>query len=201
MTALTLATAGAAEAAKRPTGCHPRAAKTVIQNRNVRVFWVHDRLYACRSGVRRALLLARVHEGCPGESSQGCDDVGNVRLAGRFVAVHRYEWHPGGSSASVDLVDTAKRKRVRRWSTPSADELFGEVTDMELSSRGVAAFIARTAHSAPGADWTYEVRTLGAQDDAVLDSGPDVEQGSLALARDGTLYWTRAGRVRSAALR
>jgi hypothetical protein len=69
------------------------------------------------------------------------------------------------------------------------------VTDLVLASDGSFAWIAA------GAPNGYEVHRLDAGDaaDTVVDSGPNIQPGSLALG-GRTLYWTRAGRPSSAPL-
>jgi hypothetical protein len=190
-----------AQAAKRGPGCHPRGAKTAARTAKVRVFWVRKRLYACRSGNDRAFFIGELDDPCPASSSVGCDAVEDIRIAGRYVAVVWYVEQRDRSAGSVHVVDMAQRKRVRTWSTPNAVDRFGEITDIELTSRGSLALIVASYRTVPLATSTYEVRTLGTDREALLDEGPDIDPWSLARARNGALYWTNGGSARSATLR
>ena len=74
------------------------------------------------------------------------------------------------------------------------------VTDLELRDTGGVAWIARGTVGPLGSN-SLEVRKLepGATASVLLDSGPGVDPGSLALS-GATLYWTSAGAPRSAPL-
>jgi hypothetical protein len=199
--ALALTAAPAAQAANRADGCHPKHARTAARNANVRVFWVGHRLYACATGQRRAYELVELPNPCPGSTSTGCDDVSAIRVAGRYVAVVQISGGSDHGEVSVEVVDVARRRSVADWTTPYGFYRYDDITDLELSPRGALGLIVRTVYAEPGPTVTYEVRALTSQRNAVIDSGPDIAPRSLALASDGTLYWTNAGAPRSAALR
>src|SRR3954452_1808167 len=104
-----------AGAVRHRVSCHPRGATTAAQNAKVRAFWVGQRLYACKSGGRRPLLLAALQDRCPGSSSAGCDDATPIRVSGRFVAVARYVEDRDHDTAWVDVFDVVNRKRTGSW--------------------------------------------------------------------------------------
>jgi hypothetical protein len=69
------------------------------------------------------------------------------------------------------------------------------VSDLVLSRSGSFAWIG----SGPAGNEVHRLN-VGDTADTVLDAGPDVQAGSLALARS-TIYWTKAGKPASAAIR
>jgi hypothetical protein len=198
MIAIVAAIAVAPAQARSHVTC--RSGRTVQANAKVRVFWVGHRLYACASRARKPMLLYEESVPCPADSSSGCDAVDGVRLASRYVAVAWEVQQRDGTSAAAVVFDVIARKRVRARYTPQQSGWSYGIDDMEVTSNGGLGVIEAAQH--PGLypmPPTYEVRKRDANGSAVLDSGPDIDPGSLALSA-GTLYWTRAGEAHSAAI-
>jgi hypothetical protein len=173
---------------------------TVQANAKARVFWVGHRLYACASRARKPLLLYREEFPCPAEASSGCDAVDRVRLAGRFVGVDWELQQRDEVSAGVDVFDVAGRKRVRGYLTPSEAGWSYGISDIELTPRGGLGVLTVARSQAFGSASSYEVRKRDVNGSALLDSGPDIDPRSLALA-EHTLYWSRGGVAHAAAIR
>ena len=168
-------------------------AKRGIANPSYRV----TRYYGCRYRTDRFFRLAIVGE--PGVFE---DSVSHARLAGPFASVATQYEDPAGENvhASVKVVDLRDgRKPVRYSALPDQTNVF--VTDLVLAPSATVAWIERrTTFPEPGKTQNaYEVHWANAAGQHLLDSGPDVQPGSLARA-GSTLYWTRGAQPRSAQL-
>jgi hypothetical protein len=169
--------------------CHPRGTKTVKADARMRVYtFVHRRYsnyYACLYRVGRGVLID--------------DDPTEFWIAAPFV-FYANDWE-GDSLTFYDFgrIDIRTGKIVNFGSF--GDSFQGGVTyeDVVPTRRGSLAWI----------EYSYEEGTSGrsvhafvAGRERTIDPGPDVEQGSLALAVDGRrVYWISAGQPRSATLR
>lgn len=129
-------------------------------------------------------------------------------IAGRFVTFQRLNYPERGPSEegedAVVVVNAATSQTVVRTRTLSVAEhpangLAGaQLTDLDLREDGGLAWIARLGSDDPN-DTRYEVRgekpkssSAKLSDGSLLDSGPDVEPGSLAQG-ERFVYWTKAG--------
>jgi hypothetical protein len=197
--------AAPAEAAKHHDGCHPRRARTVAHNATIRVFWVGYKLYACKRAGTRPVYLGQPTIPCEEQSSNsGCDGVETIRVKGSFVAV---VWFAEGDSkiAWLDVVDVVKRRHVSRWSSPGHDGAyyFANVSDIVLAPSGAVGMIVSEGRSSEfdGYWETHKVLTIRRGKRTLLDKSDEIREGSLRLARDGTLSWKHGEIVRSAPLR
>jgi hypothetical protein len=140
--------------------------------------------YACyvKTGRSSRLGTADISVEGPG--------VGNEAIAGRFVAYRVMRCperdHPC-AVADVRVIDTRTGKTTR-----SRDESLESITDLAVSSRGSAAYIAAFP------DGHFEVRRFDSTGDVLLDSGADIGLASLAATEggggaDAALYWLRGG--------
>lgn len=121
-----------------------------------------------------------------------------IRLAGRFVAYVAY------SDCAADFCDPnnviVQDLSNARRSFADGRLSVANVTSLVVRSNGAAAWIQTSfddnGTSLPG----YSVvRAAYGQAPVVLDTGTDIDPGSLALG-GSTLYWTKAGAPVSAAL-
>jgi hypothetical protein len=155
-------------------------------------------VYACLDSRNRRFLLSE-EETEPGGSG---DTTALPALAGAYVAYalghfddsQRYNSAFKGYPEQVVAINLSTAAQLRfpaaTGRSPSAS-----VSDLVLSKSGSFAWIG----SGPAG---YEVHRFNVGDaaDSVIDSGPDVQPGSLALAR-ATIYWTKAAKPVSAPIR
>lgn len=198
-------TAAPAQAAKKPANaCKPRGAQTAAQNPHARVFWVGNSLYACKTGGRRPIVLRRFRDReCPGRDSPvGCDNASAIRVRGRFVAVASFASNDVHGGARVDVVDVVNRASVSNWISPhDEDHSYTKVTAIELSPSGSVGMIVRAVDMLPGGSSESEVLALRGSGVSQLDTGEGIDLYSLALGRNGALYWKNGDTVRVAPLR
>jgi hypothetical protein len=190
-----LGAAGPAEAREQSRKCYPkRGAEGIKTGTRARVFSTQDPgdgaelIYACDllTGRRTLIEDAAFDEGL---------SVDKVRMAGRLVAFQEVECSgrtaipdPDPCDGVVATLDVQKRER-----RDVAVE--GAVEDIVLLPNGAMAWMERLQTG----EW--KVRALPPSDPATeLDSGPSIVAGSLALARDGRVYWRNGGEPRSAQL-
>lgn len=123
------------------------------------------------------------------------------RLAGRFAAYSIPALFVEGEEllpAYVRVVDLRGGRKLRLQGAVGspADGPGSAVTDLELATTGAVAWIASYFRNGTR---VYEVRK-SEPENGLLDSGTDIEPRSLAVS-ESTVYWTKAGVPRSAALR
>jgi hypothetical protein len=110
---------------------------------------------------------------------------------GRFVAFDLVQCgRDGCQGGGIRVLDVRTGRRRAGGQTPDGAS---PVTDLALSAAGSVAWVR------PVGDGVLEVRALGRHGERLLDAGPDVEPGSLALSR-ASVYWTRGGAPHSAPL-
>ena len=148
-------------------------------------------LYACRLKGRKRFTLA---------SAQAAGGTGTavnlVRVAGNFVAWDAQpfddsqRYNPGfqGFPSSVNALDTSTAQR-RTAPATTGNPAASTVTALVLQPGGSFAWIGSAA--------TLEVHRFDSAGDTLVDSGADIDPGSLA-AGSTQLYWLRAGVARSA---
>lgn len=202
---LGLAAATPATAAKkrrhRAAPCSLSGSKTLLSTRDARVF------YRTKSGTTTeyACLFARKRrfELGSGDSEPGGsgDTVSLEALSGSYIAYvlghfddsTRYDPTFKGFPSTVVAINLSTGAQLR-FPAVAARPPASSVSDLVLGKNGSFAWIGTGGGAA-------EVHRLKAGDaaDTLLDSGTDVEAGSLALGR-ATLYWTKGGRPFSAPL-
>jgi hypothetical protein len=157
------------------------------------------RWFGCRYRTRRFFRLAIVGE--PGIFETR---VTQARLAGPFAAVADQYTDPAGTTDHASIAVRDLRSGLRSFRTTIApDNASARVTDLLLAPNGHLAWIEQQTQFTPAApstgERTFAVHAAGAGQLLLLDSGPDVQPGSLARAGK-TLYWIRAGQPRTAEL-
>ena len=199
--------AATAADARRP--CASRGSRTVLATAGTRIFtrparvaprYRVTRWYGCAYGTDRRFRLATV-----GEPGIFVTAVRPVRLVGHLVAYSDYYEGPaGGTLADVRVRDLRSGRQVvsQQAGTPDAEERQRPVEDLELKADGAVAWIeaSEPVSPPPAGAVMYRVRKRDAGGAAVtLDEGPDIAPRSLAVSAS-TVYWTRGGSPRSAAL-
>jgi hypothetical protein len=126
--------------------------------------------------------------------------VGPVAVAGPLVAAAVTRCGVDTGQAEVEIVRLPSGSRLYSHLAIGnpGPESFATVTGLVLSGRGAVAWIARSSsilsHRA-----SIEVHAGDAQGTRRLDSGPQVEEGSLRLSGD-TVSWRHGSIRRSARL-
>lgn len=197
--AMPAAGASADAQSSRAKSCKVRGSQTIDQNRTARVYEVAargsgdvtSRLFAC---IRRTGRKIELEEASDNGLDQS-DSYGTVRLNGRFVAWSetvtdascRADCPPGfdGTTTGVTVRDLRAR-RARGVETSMA------VTDLVVTTRGIAAWIEGTSDGAEVRSWTPGSSTT------LLDSGA-IALTSLRLVRD-VASWRKGGSTFSATL-
>jgi hypothetical protein len=194
----------AAQANKAPS-CRTPVGRTVAADASARVFTRSKLVWGCHARRARALRLGR-DRACFND-----EELLGAVVAGRHAAVEVFSCDTVSGSGEVRVRDlvTGRRPAPPRSPLPApypeatAEPAGGEadtseVTALVLSRAGVAAWVQR--RSARGRQLDAEVRVEAGGRRLVLDRGPEVVAGSLALAEDGTLTWRRGAEVRSRSL-
>jgi len=189
---------GAPAEARRVPVCAKKGGKTIVSTREARVFKKRFVVYACLRRARRAFPLGANF------APAGDDEIGDVRLRGRFVA---YSWRRS-AAVRVRVKDLRRGRTVHNASAsvivrPGAPRL----TDLELTRNGSIAWIVRTdpidvplnPYPMP-VDYLpfWEVSKFDRAGRTLLDSGRDI--GASLVLRGSIIYWARARQVRSAQL-
>lgn len=176
---------------RAPSLCGVKNSTTVAVSAKARVYERSRRgdsdehvLVGCLLGSGRRLALETWFDcGC----SRGDESRPQVWLRGTVVAINRFSCPPdpglGPCSGRAHTVDLRTSRTLRE--AQSGDV----VSDLVLGARG--AFVLLRIGGA--------VVKSDAEGEGVLDPGPRVELGSLALA-GSRVYWTRDGAPRSALL-
>lgn len=184
--------------------CSLSGSETVVATHDARVFTKADThretlsVYACLDSRNRRFLLSAGDTG-PGGSG---DTTALPALGGGYVAYvlghfddsQRYNSEFKGFPDQVVAINLSTAAELRfpaaTGSSPSA-----QVSDLVLSKSGSFAWIG----SGPAGNEVHRFN-VGDTADTVIDSGPDLQAGSLALAGT-TIYWTKAAKPASAAIK
>jgi hypothetical protein len=180
--------AAGSDARARTASCKTKGA-TVVANARARVYRVPVsktantgyRVYAC--------LLRPKHTVYLGGFDFEALGVMSVSLNGPSVAFEKADCDKADCRGAIK-VRNLRTGVTRQSPIPSGANL----ADMVLASADGSVAWTRK----PNPD-VVEVRALGADGEQLLDSGPDVDPESLALA-GSTVYWTKGGQPRSAPL-
>lgn len=175
-------TAAAGAPAGKP--CVARGANTVAKSLQARIYergGDEHELIGCHRTTGRRTVLARWFS-C--ECSIADEPAPQVWLAGRHVAVNRYFCPPDASPCSGSLgVFDLRTGRVRH----SAET--GALIDLVIKLNGSVGFVLGP-----------RVIRIDSRGSAVLDEGPGIDGGSLAVNRT-RLYWLHDNLPRTASLR
>jgi hypothetical protein len=186
---------GAGAAAKKHGKCSMPGSKTLAADSRGRVFAKYNSdeeqyVYAClyRSG-RRFPIGQNPHDDFV--------SIDLLALASPFVAYGETWRSSHGSYESVERLDL-RSGRIRLLAESSTEGGDGGVDQLVATQRGAAAWLVYVEDASA----VLRVEKLDAAGHAVLDPGPGVEAGSLAVTRSGRrVYWSNGGQPRSAALR
>jgi hypothetical protein len=184
----------AAATAKKNSKCTLRGSKTLAADARGRVFekdhadgaYIYGCLY--RTGRRFAI----------GDNPH--DDflsIDALALASPFVAYGETTASTIGTYEIVERLDL-RNGRIKDVTDSKREDPDPGIDQVVLTPRGAVAWIGY------GNDYTdiLKVEKLDAAGHALLDPGPGVENGSLAVTRSGRrLYWSNGGEPRSAVLR
>jgi hypothetical protein len=161
--------------------CWAPGTSTVAATKDVRVYYRgelenHAR-YACatRTGRRWRLGVYTTASYGPG--------VINVQIGGRFVGFEYVSCSDSCENADVRVFDT-RTGRLHR--SPKVRAGFDGISGLVVLKTGRLAYIARYYPA------QLEVHLFDGSADRVIDSGPGIAGGSLAVAGT-TLYWIRDG--------
>jgi hypothetical protein len=199
----TFAMAGAASAGTPRDRCASAGSRTLAANEHARVFVKRRVVSACGYRTGRTRRLGRqVSAQCSG--LEGCEGTTQVVLAGRYVAYDAFASDRNGATSALIVFDVVRRRQSVRWISPEPtpqQPVRTTITDLVLTSRAELAWIATSSNRAqpPGEATQVMADTDGT--DRVLDEGPSVDAGSLALSANARVYWTNAGQPRSTSLR
>src|SRR5437899_2515058 len=201
--AATLAVAAPAAIARkkrhRPAPCSLSGSKTLLATRDARVFYRTKSgtatEYACMFLRNKRFPLA-TGDSEPGGSGQtaSLETLAGSYVAfvlGRFDDSQRYNPDFKGFPESVVGINLSTGAQLS-FPAVAANPSASSVSDLVLRKNGSFAWIG----SGGGATEVHGFKA-GDAADTVLDSGTDIQAGSLALG-GGTLYWTKAGRPSSA---
>lgn len=189
----------------------PTSGSTVAQNQLVRVYTPPnsgetDPVYACRFKTGKPFKL----DATKGPECQNTRRIGQTVLAGTMIAFQVTECELETAFDHLSVWNAKKRKQMVNLAnvanipdapaSVTADGFTG-IESLVLSPTGAVAWIGRGGYDDKTTTDLLEVHRIPAGGkDAVLDSGADVLGDSLALARKGTLYWTKGSVVRSGRL-
>ena len=211
----------AALAAKKKS-C-PTAGNTVAQNASVRVY------SKTKNGDLDPLLACRFKDGKPfgldafvGRECQNLRRVDQVVLAGDMIAFEATECELETANSYLTVWSAKKRKVIRKVDggvvkpavTSSPGDGYTDITDLVVKSDGAVAWIGVGGYQSKDEPDNVEVRRItAAGKNELLDTGlgtgagrpgfPDFKSPdfkSLALARNGRVYWTNGEVTKSAAL-
>jgi hypothetical protein len=187
----------------RPPACSLSGSKTLLATRDARVFYKTSSKtgstteYACLFVRNKRFPLAS-GDSDPGGSG---DTASLELLAGSYVAFvrghyddsTRYDPTFQGFPSTVVAINLSTGAELD-FPAVAAKPAASSVSDLVLRRNGSFAWIG----SGGGATEVHRLK-VGDAADALLDSGANIEAGSLALG-GGTLYWTKGGMPFSAPL-
>jgi hypothetical protein len=185
----------------RPAPCSLTGSKTLLQTKDARVFYRTSRgtttEYACMFARNRRFALAS------GDSEAGGsgDTASLETLSGSWVAFARgrfddstrYDPSFQGFPESAVGINLSTGAQLA-FPAVSGSAASSTVSDLVLGKNGSFAWIG----SGGGRTEVHRLKA-GEGADAVLDSGPGIQAGSLALG-GGALYWMKGGSVLTAPL-
>lgn len=189
-----------AGAATNPCREHAKKKRVVAQSRSAVAYYTGSaqagtlNINACSFKGRKSMRL-------PGQDGRNTNYVSEVLLNGRYLAYSVYDTEEAGTLgfSYVYSIDLRTRKTLVEIDASSGhdDGGFGsKVSALVLGSKGAVAWINEV--SGPE---RWSVHVAAGENHSVLDTGGDIDAQSLALAANKkTIYWTRAGLAKTAAL-
>ena len=196
LVALALLAPGAAQA--RPARCSAKHSRTLLATKDVRIFRVvtrevdQDRVYGCAYRRNRRVRLGYF-------SGFDTPTALNIDVAGRYVGYSLETANRGSQTAAVAVTNLISRRRVRLVDVPNTGP-FQAVTDLEVNRRGSVAWIEYSAGLNASPVTRIAVRKADSGGTSLLQQGLGIVRGSLALSRDGTLFWRNGVFAQSASL-
>jgi hypothetical protein len=187
-TATVAATPGAA-------ACGPSSERTLLSNRQARVYASTGFVYGCATGAGRTYRLGSLTD-CMRSAR-----AAPIRLAGRIVAygLQRCGVDTGSSQVLVQRLSDGRQLRTLSTTTgPAAPESYVQVASLVVRADGAVAWIG-IAHSIVRRTQDIEVHRADRRGETELDSGPAVVPGSLRLM-GSTLTWRHGAATRTANL-
>jgi hypothetical protein len=162
--------------------------RTLARTVGVRVFTKHvnrsDPVFVCARESRRSLRIGDRDPDTPAA-------VDSFVIAGTMVGFHRYACDRGGlCRMHVVVVNARKRTTVHRSAA-----MEGFLRSLVLAPSGSVAWIR-----ASGLADQLSVGVIDASGERLIDQGPDIDPGSLALGT-GHLYWLDGGQPQAAQLK
>ena len=190
---LALVVAAPADAAKRRP-CAIRGSETVEVTDRARLYVVRrpgvSAYYAClyRSERRIRLVAEEGHS------------AAHLRVSGRFLVYLVVQDTSKVGTHELKRLDLRSGGRVTVAGFGHTQEGIDALEDLVLTRRGAVAWIRNVWYG--GEPPRRSVGSYRANRHTVLDPGPNVDAGSVAVtASGGRLYWTNGGEPRSARLR
>jgi hypothetical protein len=191
--AASLCIATPAEAAKP---CTFRGARTIVQNTKVRVYKQLSKdhflmkYYGCVKRTGRTFKLDAI------EAETGA--ASSFRLIGYIVGYRMYYSDETGDSSQgyVASWNVKKRALINRADATTNTNVFYAVDEVLMTRTGALTWIG--SYEA-GPDKGIEVHVMDQDGNRVVDSGTDIEKGTLALTGE-VVSWTRAGVTKTATI-
>lgn len=180
----------------RPSRCLSQNAKTIGEDRAVRIYTIPPRFganggltrrehtYACAVRSGRAVLLQ-------GNGNQ-VHSVEPIALSGDFVAYADYQHGIDTGCTIIGVVDVVTATTYLKLPAGCAFLTEGSlVTDLVVDERGCVAWITSGRLDR---QQIFQVRMTSASGDGgLLDSGTQIAPRSLSLAPEGNISWLSAG--------
>lgn len=165
-------------------GCTPAGARVLASSGAAQLYSSGGALYGC-SGSRTTRLGVLTVSGHFAQTR-----VAHYALAGRYAGIDEADMGIDTFSSQLGVYDLASGRRTAMAPATSPEnraESFITASSLLIDPAGTLAWVGR--RSAVGAFTPiYEVRTLGASGDRLLDSSTRIKASSLAL-RGRTLTW------------
>jgi hypothetical protein len=181
--------------------CASAGSKTIVASEAARVYRKGTTVYGCLYSVGRKFRL-----GTAEDLLTDVAYVSPIRLAGRFVAYSQGQSGRDGYSADLSVRDLRTGRIVRDWQGGGPGGRFGTeesygVSDVVLKRNGSVAWLNDRSRLGDRSHMFYLYKSDADGDLVLLDSGPGIEPGSLALSSGSRVYWTHNGVPHSATLR
>ncbi len=190
---------GDAKTRRHPARCAVAGSKTVAASARIRVFKAVSKrddlpsFYGCLYSRNNRIRLSVETDGT------STFRMRLLTLAGTYVAFAESQTSDeiGDRPDQVIAVNlaTGARRTIRTGPNVAAQPPLPRVSDLVLTRSGSLAWIV----ALEGRNEVHR-RDIGASADTVLDSGPEVQEGSLGLARS-LIYWTKGGLAASAPIK
>ncbi len=176
----------------------PSGAKTLLLSSQARVYKRRGRTELCVLRTGRRVGLG---DDARANTFPDAVDTYGHRLSRRYLA---YVLDIGGRQPEtlIRLYSLRTGRRVKSYAAQQRDpaavvsDASHRVTDLEVTSRGELAWIARNPSSS---NPVVEVHAADHRGERVLEASAQVEEGSLAV-EGSRLYWTSGGMPQSAQL-